>query len=738
MIVIGITVHAEPEQLAATLESLAANTTLVHSIVLLPDGPDADTARELDERWPHIPRFASAEPLGNAACFNRLVRNTDGSLLVFLESGARVAPEWLERLIAALDAHPSYGIAGPSTNRCWNEQGAFPQVEASAGALSAAAAAAMLRFGKTQRTLGPLYSLNDFCYAVRRSVLEKVGEADEGYGLGPCWEMDYNVRAAHAGFAGVWACSSFVYRAPFTARRKCDEDRLFEASKRHYQDKFCGLRLRRAKTGYRAHCRGEDCPNFAPREPLVAISTPASGRPLVSCIMPTADRRNFVSRAIRLFQRQDYPQLELIVVDDGGDSVRDMMPPDPRIVYERLPARSSVGTKRNAACARARGEIIVHWDDDDWYPADRVSRQVQALQDANADVCGSSIVYYYDSDTARAFRYNYQGGTAWVAGNTLAYRRSFWLAKRFLDVQVGEDARFVMGSPIPAIADLRDPTLCVATIHKGNVCPKYTSQAYWSPQETADVLSLTRGDLPGVQAPLISCIMPTYNRRPLVTLALRWFAQQTYPNRELFIVDDGSDPVADLAEGAPNVRYLRVRSRTSIGAKRNLACQQAQGEIIAQWDDDDWYSPERLAAQAAPILDGRADVTGLENRYMLEVPAGRCWTIDGSLHRRMFFGDVHGGTLVYSRRILQDGIRYPASNLAEDAALLQQALQRHWRLLRVENPGMFVYLRHARNAWSFPTGRFLDPGGWKESAAPLHFPADAVESYRRAVMSLRD
>ena len=51
-------------------------------------------------------------------------------------------------------------------------------------------------------------------------------------------EMDYNIRAARAGWRGVWACGAYVYRPPFTGRRAKDERRLFEANKRRYQDKF--------------------------------------------------------------------------------------------------------------------------------------------------------------------------------------------------------------------------------------------------------------------------------------------------------------------------------------------------------------------------------------------------------------------------------------------------------------------------------------------------------------------
>src|SRR5262249_49555421 len=104
----------------------------------------------------------------------------------------------------------------------------------------------------------------DFCYAVKREVIQAVGAADEEYGLGPCWEMDYNVRAARAGFRDVWACSAYVYRSPFTARRRFEEAQRFTASKRRDQDKFCALRLRGARTDYEAHSRGEACEHFAP------------------------------------------------------------------------------------------------------------------------------------------------------------------------------------------------------------------------------------------------------------------------------------------------------------------------------------------------------------------------------------------------------------------------------------------------------------------------------------------
>lgn len=238
--------------------------------------------------------------------------------------------------------------------------------------------------------------------------------------------------------------------------------------------------------------------------------------------------------------------------------------------------------------------------------------------------------------------------------------------------------------------------------------------------------------------PLVSCIMPTFNRRPFITLALQHFIRQDYPNLELIIVDDGTDQVGDLVEGLRGVRYIRLHERISIGAKRNLACQEAQGEIIAHWDDDDWYAPNRLRYQVGPILNGSADITGLENEFVMTLPHGEFWTTGQQLRRRMFACDVHGGTLVFNRSLFVQGLRYPEVDLAEDAALLRAAVGQGRRLARLPNDGVFVYVRHASNAWQFDTGQFIDPDEWKRIEPPKSLPGTVLECYCAAADPLEE
>jgi glycosyltransferase involved in cell wall biosynthesis len=766
-VAVGIPVHEAPERLAATLASLRAHGPRDAQIILLPDGPDQATGLALARPpFDGLLRLSTDEPQGTPACWNRLASATEAEVVVLLESGCLVAPAAMGLLMAAL-AVPRHGLAGPSTNVVWNEQGAFRTVpaRASTDTIASTAAAARRRFGDAMRPLTPLHSLADFCFAVRREVIKAVGAADEGYGLGPCWEMDYNVRAARAGFTGVWVCAAYVHRSAVDRRRQLEEERRFDASRRRYQDRFCARRLRGEDRPYEQHCKGDACADFAPptliriHEPPSAsapatpapapLQTPARApeaavsvtgdRPFVSCIMPTRDRPAWVPLAIRCFLAQDFTDAELVIVDDGAAPVRDCVPDHPRIRYHRATGPRTIGAKRNEACRLARGDLIAHWDDDDWNAPSRLRRQVEALGAGRAEVCGTSTLYFYQPSTDGAWRYQYAAGvpTRMLVGTSLMYRRRAWERAPFPDIQIGEDARFVRAAA-GRLSDLADPALCVATVHEANTSPRSPAGPFWLPHPREEIHRLLGDDLPlyrSLGRPLVSCIMPTADRRAFLPLSLRRFHEQDWPNRELIVVDDGVDSVADLVASVPRARYLRLPRRTSIGAKRNLACSEARGELIAHWDDDDWYGPARLSWQVAPIVAGDADLTGLANRFVLRLPAGDFWSVHDQLHKQMFVGDLHGGTIVFRRSLFLGGLRYPEIDLAEDAGLIRAALKRGHRIRRLENPGLFVYVRHGKNAWQFDVGRFIDPQGWHQVDRPPLLSPDTLASYRTAAAS---
>jgi glycosyltransferase involved in cell wall biosynthesis len=85
--------------------------------------------------------------------------------------------------------------------------------------------------------------------------------------------------------------------------------------------------------------------------------------------------------------------------------------------------------------------------------------------------------------------------------------------------------------------------------------------------------------------------MPTRNRPQYAPLAVTCFKRQTYPSRELIILDDADAPslglLAKTLLKSDGVIYDRLSTRMTIAEKRNACCSMASGDVIVHWDDDD-------------------------------------------------------------------------------------------------------------------------------------------------------
>jgi glycosyltransferase involved in cell wall biosynthesis len=680
-----------------------------------------------------LPQSLSQEPLRAPASFNRLAASTAADIVVLLESGCLVGHNWLEALLSAIHADPSHGLAGPSTNHSWNEQAlSHPGIAPATATLAdvnRTAQSVRQRFGAAIHYLEPLYSLADFCYAVRREVIDALGAADEAYGLGPCWEMDYNIRAARAGFRGVWACGSYVHRAPFSRRRAAEEARLFDAGKRRYQDKFCALRLRHETSAYEQHCKGDACEHFAPPDLVQIRHSPAANAaahrvepvqiranaPLVSCVMATSNRPAFVLQSIRFFQRQDYPNRELLILDDStGEDLSLHTAGDERIRYFRLPARLSIGAKRNRGCELARGTFIAQWDDDDWYAPGRLAAQVEPLLSGACQISALSADVFFDLPRWQFWRVSedlhrrmFVGD---VHGGTLVYHRSlFDRGVRYPDRSIAEDAWFLWqatqhGAQVKKIAGA-DLFIYVrhGTASWEFRCGEFLDPKGWHRVEPPEALaadiafyqncSLAGTDnMPHSDQPLVSCIMPTANRRAFVARAIEYFQRQDYPNRELLVLDDGTDLIADLVPEDPCIRYFQLHDRPTLGAKRNLACRWAAGDYILHWDDDDWMSPTRISTQMhALIRHPEVDICGLSQLYFYNPESNQAWLYSHPPGSRAW---ISGNTLCY-RKSLWQGRPFPEINEGEDTLFLWSLSDR--QMLALSNPSFFVATVHAGN-----------------------------------------
>lgn len=240
--------------------------------------------------------------------------------------------------------------------------------------------------------------------------------------------------------------------------------------------------------------------------------------PTVSILTPTYNRRNTFKLAIKNFYEIDYPQLKIewIIVDDGTDSIEDMLPKESRIKYyyiddnkrkelydemvktldtnenvrskkkksknilnkfhkdgfygNRLP----MGFKRNLCAKYASNDIFIHMDDDDYYPPQSVQMRVSNLKkelenDIHCIFC--TTVPNFDVNQYKSI-YNNVGERMPIdkglSENTMAYTKKFWEEQNYNNQDLAkEGTNFIKGRlRYCKVIDYRE--IIVALIHKRN------------------------------------------------------------------------------------------------------------------------------------------------------------------------------------------------------------------------------------------------------------------------------
>ena len=115
------------------------------------------------------------------------------------------------------------------------------------------------------------------------------------------------------------------------------------------------------------------------------------------------------------------------------------------------------------------GEIIAHWDDDDYSAPERLAVQVRSLLESGKAVTGFHSMRFTDGNRW----WKYEGTRNYALGTSLCYRRGWWNTHRFPLVQVGEDNQFVSTAHAAGELVTTDAgDLMYATNHPGNTSPR--------------------------------------------------------------------------------------------------------------------------------------------------------------------------------------------------------------------------------------------------------------------------
>jgi len=175
--------------------------------------------------------------------------------------------------------------------------------------------------------------------------------------------------------------------------------------------------------------------------------------PLISLLTPTRNRSLFLRMLCRFITWQRYPRncMEWIIADDSdptffveNEKILIANQSDLPSVHHYRSAKSTIGKKRQQLLELAHGDIMVHIDDDDYYPPSRVDHVVKAMRFSGKILAGLTTMYAYFTQTGRIARYG-PLGAGHSAGNSLAYTRAYANDHHFEDRQTNESMGFCEG-----------------------------------------------------------------------------------------------------------------------------------------------------------------------------------------------------------------------------------------------------------------------------------------------------
>jgi glycosyltransferase involved in cell wall biosynthesis len=169
--------------------------------------------------------------------------------------------------------------------------------------------------------------------------------------------------------------------------------------------------------------------------------------------------------------------------------------------------------------------------------------------------------------------------------------------------------------------------------------------------------------------PLVTVVIPTYNRIAFVQQAIASVIAQTYRNWELIVVDDGSDdgtPEAISKMTDPRIKLLKKPHTGNVALMRNTGVDEGSGEWLAFLDSDDIWIPRKLEIQLSfLLLEGKSWGYGgfeLMNDDMRTIPnkAGQFRPISGWIIKDVLTtgASVTIGTLMLKRSLFEEAGRF--------------------------------------------------------------------------------
>ena len=356
----------------------------------------------------------------------------------------------------------------------------------------------------------------------------------------------------------------------------------------------------------------------------IPVEKNASGEianPRISVVMAVYNGAPYLEAAINSILQQTYANFEFIIVNDAStDNTSEILKKydDCRLRVLTNPENLGLTKSLNRGINAARGQYIARMDADDLSLPHRLEKQLEFLENhPEYALVGSS---YYQIDETGSIKSLIQVLTDHCELRTGLWQQNWFghgtvMMRQAAVVQAGGyDEKFTYAQDYDLwlrladnhrLANLAEPLYCWRAIASCISLEKTQEQQYFA--RLAQEKAKERHNLAKIDAhrpesgrsglPLVSVIVPTFNRPDTLVVALQSILDQTCRDFEIIVVNDYGVDVADIVgwlNQQGNITYVKHDRNRGLAAARNTGLRLARGKYIAYLDDDDLFYPDHL------------------------------------------------------------------------------------------------------------------------------------------------
>lgn len=209
--------------------------------------------------------------------------------------------------------------------------------------------------------------------------------------------------------------------------------------------------------------------------------------------------------------------------------------------------------------------------------------------------------------------------------------------------------------------------------------------------------------------PLVSVIIPFYNRIDWVIESINSVLNQTYDNLEIILVDDGSNSnnkIPNEILSDPRIILLRQENKGPSSA-RNLGIKRASGKYIAFLDSDDLFLPEKLEKQIK-FMEDDEEIYLSYTSYQYIDEKGNLQKIVNCGNKTMTYPEIilnciiATPTVIAKKEILQNDCLFDESIKIGEDVILWSNISKLYKLAGVNEP--LTYVRKHKQSTAFDKG----------------------------------